>query len=72
MSDEEKKKNGEYEKPESHDVERDELEEVSGGAEAMPGASGCSTGERASVRCKFGQYAGYACCDGGAGDQRPC
>ena len=32
MSDEEKKKNGEYEKPESHEMEGDDLADVSAGS----------------------------------------
>ena len=38
MSDEEKKKNGEYEKPESHEMEGDDLEDVSAGV------SNCNAG----------------------------
>jgi hypothetical protein len=66
MSDEEKKKNGEYEKPESHEMEGDELEDVSGGAYCNMGPSGSSAGELWSQNpsCASGEAA-YACKGGG-------
>ncbi len=66
MSNEEKKKNGEYEKPESHEMESDELEDVSGGSYCNMGPSGSSAGElwAANPTCASGSAA-YACKGGG-------
>ena len=55
MSDE-KKKNGDYEKPESHEMGGDELEDVSGGAGRLPYTT-CSNGFEASDDCARGSQA---------------
>jgi hypothetical protein len=68
MSDEEKR-NGGYEKPESHRIGGDELDEVSGGGDATGGGgcwSGsspadpgcCGKGDGVSFACKEGHWAG--------------
>jgi len=69
----EAKNNGEYKKPESHDISSDDLENISGGAgqgkEACtrgetPTDSGCLTGGNADQECNTG--IGTASCDSGA------
>ena len=61
MSDE-KKKNGDYEKPESHG-EGDELEGVSGGSGSQPG--NCYTGPSAQGYCGTGSVVTATSCTRG-------
>jgi hypothetical protein len=56
VSDEEKKNNGDYEKPESQAVGGDDLEDVSGGAGTLPYTT-CSNGFEASDDCARGTQA---------------
>jgi len=80
MSDEERKKNGEYEKPESKGMGGEELEDVSGGAGDEPVQScfdgstakwmACGLGgqpEQSLFSCKSGAHPGNPsiCRDGG-------
>ncbi len=59
------KKNGDYEKPESHDVGEDELEDVSGGAGS--GGRDCGNGDRpgSDYACNEGGHATRNCWYGG-------
>jgi hypothetical protein len=71
---EEEKNNGEYEKPESHSIDADELDGVSGGVETGP-TGPCFSGSNATP-CRPGASAmgGRDSCDIGAGaeDRRYC
>jgi len=63
MSDEEKKKNGDYEKPESQKVGGDDLEDVSGGAGGQPG--NCLDGAAGQGYCGTGTgVTGSSCTKG--------
>ncbi len=65
MSDEEKK-NGQYEKPESHEIGEDDLEDVAGGVSDSPAVDpDCMTGGSASA-CRTGPSPkSYTCTRGG-------
>ncbi len=72
---EEDKKNGDYEKPESHQMTGEDLEDVSGGTETTQKPS-CNNGEQAmafcevgggAMRCSYGNVASRACSGGGQG-----
>jgi len=60
MSDEERKKNGEYEKPESRGMGGDDLADVSGG-----------TGGKYLEKCSSGGNA-YTCGSGSTADKHAC
>ena len=68
MSDEEKK-NGEYEKPESHEMGGNDLEDISGGTGGESGGASCSGGSAASRYCQTGSHAGAICKTGDAAGQ---
>ncbi len=64
MSDEEKK-NGKYEKPESHEIGEDDLEGVAGGVGESATPTQCDTGMDASA-CRTGPNPkSYTCTRGG-------
>jgi len=69
MSEEGKKKNGEYEKPESKGMGGEELEDVSGGS----GDEGeCTNGQSTANNCWAGRVARPGYCGGGSSASGGC
>ena len=64
------KKNGDYEKPESHDVKGDELEDISGGEGSQ--GNQCTSGNSAGSYCQAGSHAGQTCYGGSYPGDRNC